>query len=731
MTAMVIDTTTTTSISTAEKEGLLSPNSLIQQYRSDDRQEQQLYRDSCQQVLNDISNVKSLVKDLKETKDIYYPSTATTLSVLKIDNNENNELYDSSARLLNDKLSSCVQHLEKLNTRVSDTSSKVLVTGDLNSGKSTLVNALLKREILPVDQQPCTSIFCEVLSTTTTTTTDVSDTVVHAIKDIASYDEQNDTTYHALEARHLYNVLTEEEQPYKMLKIYSPRDLTITQDSLLHNGLIDIALIDSPGLNTDSIKTTAVFAREEEIDVVVFVVSAENHFTLSGKEFLWNAANEKTHIFIVVNRFDNIRDKERCKRLILEQIKQLSPATYDRADDLVHFVSAGHQVNAPDFIKLEQKLRSFVLHNRMGSKLSPAKNYLANVLRDLYFISTVNESKSEETLNTCIHNLQYNFLPGYSTLINVKNTLQRDLQELKETSMKAIEQKTSSSLYACTSDKVLDASIQSIQYPGLFLSWQYAQDIADSLSSKLQNDLRTVESNAREDTIASLKEMNTMTLDTLRACGDMDDITTKIHDDVLRSTTHNRPIHINVQARDFLLDRKIVDDKKIALSGLATVSATTMFFKAINLKDIALNVISRYLNPLDDSTAALPSRRFIAYTLTTVGVLSAGWTAYSFISVIPQAIQNNLKQKFQTAVHHQKFAQTHTHRLIQSADQVLEAKKNEIVYRLKEVIAEKETEKSEIENDVLQAKAALHHFRALVTKSDALLIKVQEASLAV
>lgn len=717
MTAMVIDTTTT--ITT--EQSVLSPNGLIQQYRSDDRKEQQLYRDSCQQVLNDISNVKSLVEDLKESEDIYYPSTSTTLSVLKIDNNENNELYDSSARLLNEKLSSCIQHLEKLNTRVSDTSSKVLVTGDLNSGKSTLVNALLKREILPVDQQPCTSIFCEVLSTS-----DASDTVVHAIKDITSYDEQNDTTYHTLEARHLYNVLTEEEQPYKMLKIYSPRDLAITQESLLHNGLIDIALIDSPGLNTDSIKTTAVFAREEEIDVVVFVVSAENHFTLSGKEFLWNAANEKTHIFIVVNRFDNIRDKERCKRLILEQIKQLSPATYDRADDLVHFVSAGHQVNAPDFIKLEQKLRSFVLHNRMGSKLSPAKNYLANVLRDLYFISTVNESKSEETLNTCIHNLQNNFLPGYSTLIDVKNTLQHDLQELKETSIRTLEQRTSSSLYACTSDKVLDANIQSIQYPGLFLSWQYAQDIADSLSSKLQDDLRTVENHAREDTIACLKEMNTVTVNTLKACGDMDDITTKVHDDVLRSTTNNRLIHINVQARDFLLNRKIVDDKKVALSGLATVSATTVFFKAINLKDIALNVISRYLNPLDDSTA-LPSRRFIAYTLTTVGILSAGWTAYSFISVIPQAIQNNLKQKFQTAVHHQKFAQTHTHRLIQSADQVLEAKKNEIVYRLKEVIAEREAEKSELEGDVLQSKAALHHFRTLVTKSDALLIKVQDS----
>jgi mitofusin len=36
------------------------------------------------------------------------------------------------------------------------------VTGNLNAGKSTFVNALLCREIMPIDQQPCTTVFCEV-----------------------------------------------------------------------------------------------------------------------------------------------------------------------------------------------------------------------------------------------------------------------------------------------------------------------------------------------------------------------------------------------------------------------------------------------------------------------------------------------------------------------------------------------------------------------------------------
>lgn len=37
-------------------------------------------------------------------------------------------------------------------------------------------------------------------------------------------------------------------------------------------------------------------------------------FTLSAKEFIAAAANEKRYVFIVVNRFDNIKDKEKCRK---------------------------------------------------------------------------------------------------------------------------------------------------------------------------------------------------------------------------------------------------------------------------------------------------------------------------------------------------------------------------------------------------------------------------------
>ena len=51
----------------------------------------------------------------------------------------------SIANLIDERIGSSINHIDKLRLRVEDASSKVLVTGDLNAGNSTFVNALLRR----------------------------------------------------------------------------------------------------------------------------------------------------------------------------------------------------------------------------------------------------------------------------------------------------------------------------------------------------------------------------------------------------------------------------------------------------------------------------------------------------------------------------------------------------------------------------------------------------------
>lgn len=57
----------------------------------------------------------------------------------------------------------------------------------------------------------------------------------------------------------------------------------------------------------------ALFSWQEKIDIVVFVVSADNHPTESAQSFLGNESNEKAYLFIVVNKFDQIKQREVSK----------------------------------------------------------------------------------------------------------------------------------------------------------------------------------------------------------------------------------------------------------------------------------------------------------------------------------------------------------------------------------------------------------------------------------
>src|SRR5258708_13328528 len=76
--------------------------------------------------------------------------------------------------------------------------------------------------------------------------------------------------------------------------------------------------------------------------------------------------------------------------MVLEQIKELSPRTYEDANDLVHFVDSLVGKDDPSFEDLEASLRSFVLVKRAKSKLNPASTYLSNLLSDIELLLGAN-----------------------------------------------------------------------------------------------------------------------------------------------------------------------------------------------------------------------------------------------------------------------------------------------------------------------------------------------------
>ncbi|KAL1743687.1 hypothetical protein HDZ31DRAFT_40410 [Schizophyllum fasciatum] len=419
----------------------------------------------------------------------------------------------SIANLIDERITASISHMSKLRARVEDTSSKVLVTGDLNAGKSTFVNALLRREVMPVDQQPCTTAFCEVHDAAE----NEGKEEVHVVKEGASYDIRDEATYTRAPISDLEEIVGENEdnENQVLIKLYLA-DTRAPAESLLNNGVVDISLIDAPGLNRDSIKTTAVFARQEEIDVVVFVVSAENHFTLSAKEFLHNASNEKAYLFIVVNKFDQIKNKDKCKRLVLDQIRQLSPGTYEDAEDLVHFVDSASALQPytanPAFDDLESALRSFVLVKRSKSKLGPVQTYLSNLLGDVELLAGTNKILAEKEYKQATEELAAK-RPVVEKMKGGRDSLEEGLEAVEEEGVGKATNKArtrlSDALERVGQGKlaVEEGMAKLPSWPGLLGVWDYAREVRRALLESLDAAVKLSEDEARLITTAGVSKV--------------------------------------------------------------------------------------------------------------------------------------------------------------------------------------------------------------------------------
>ncbi|KAI8380809.1 hypothetical protein BD560DRAFT_487438 [Blakeslea trispora] len=508
--------------------------------------------------------------------------------------------------------------------RLLHSNSKILITGDLNSGKSTLVNALLKTpELLPVDQQPCTSMFCQVYNAP-----QQRDPLLHAFNDIHLYQPHDPSTYTVIPFDQLYDLLTLEEPPFKMLRLYT--DLTPHPSLIAHH---QITLIDSPGLNTDSIRSTTEYAQEEEMDAVVFVVNAENHFTLSGRAFLQSIT--QPNVFIAVNKFDHIRDKERCKRLILEQIRDVSPLLYEQADQLVHFVSAAYGADATGFRQLEESLCRFVLQIRLESKLLPIQKSLLDYTRTMVSQAKQRTDQTQHQLDQLASELDV-FLKDYARLVEAQH-------QIKHTFHPFIQQTVINTREAFTSQ--LDPSslwadvIQQVQYQGMHRIWSYAQSMRQGLYTSLNQRLAWMEQEANRQTETCRRQMYQCIAEQIGQPPSWTSQTEQLKRD------NRAEVDLQVQLSDLLCNR--MDDKKLSLT---TASLAILLLETETLQQQGVYWLSRLLKPMTAHASHQYARQVIGWSLTCISLVSVGWTAYAFLSDMPGALETNLKRKFELAM---------------------------------------------------------------------------------
>jgi mitofusin len=434
---------------------------------------------------------------------------------------------------------------------------------------------------------------------------------------------------------------------------------------------------------------------------------------LQGKEFLWNAANEKTHIFIVVNRFDSIRDKDRCKRLILEQIRQLSPATYADAEDLVHFVSAGNvdlepgsrKLDAPDFARLEQRLRAFVLENRTKSKLLPAKNYLVNLLKDIHVLSEANAQKASDTYAKATMELEQD-LPAYEHLLRVRDQVLAKVEKVAEVAVSSIQMHAQTRLNQAVHD--VGHAVRHIEYPGILLIWQYAQDIADSMVQSLLQDVNKEEQQSRQETAKCLERLHSMGSEHLGAYGMAADV-----NKMYVKKKNERRVAITVEATDFF---DLVLDDKLSGAALSAGAMAMVGGRMLGFKD-AVSSIWSVSNLMGESNV----RRWV---VPVIGVASVGFLVY-VVSDMRHAVERKLVKKFKQAVRDTDYVESQGHRIARESRKVLRVEGWEIQNRIQKAIEQKEQKRNDTEAVALVSKETTEYFAAVLANSGLLLEKVE------
>lgn len=229
---------------------------------------------------------------------------------------------------------------------------RIQVVGTVKNGKSSFTNALMGKEILPVDDIPCTAVVSEVkygekekavVHFCSPIPTGLFDEIPKATREyIRKYNDGKDANGGDVQIPPLeipYNqldeyvaipepsmdILTDEEKlkeyrskidqesPYDVAELFIPAEL-------LKNGT---EIIDSPGLNESPKRTIVTLNYLEKADAVIYLLDASHPITLEEKKVVEKQLLELgfTDMLMVANRIDLVRNKNRQILYIKAQVQ--------------------------------------------------------------------------------------------------------------------------------------------------------------------------------------------------------------------------------------------------------------------------------------------------------------------------------------------------------------------------------------------------------------------------
>ena len=215
------------------------------------------------------------------------------------------QLMENAAELKMQNAHALIQDMMK---RVEENSFSIAVVGEFKRGKSTFINALLGKDILPSDILPCSATLNRV-------TFGVKPGVLIKFKD---------GTEDQVEINKLQDYVTKltdesEEMATKVKEAVVSYPIPYCQNN--------VEIIDTPGLNDDATMTDVTLSVLPHVDAAVLVIMAQSPFSEYERAFLEDkllTSDLGRVIFIVtaIDRLNRPEDADRVVKAIKDRIRK-------------------------------------------------------------------------------------------------------------------------------------------------------------------------------------------------------------------------------------------------------------------------------------------------------------------------------------------------------------------------------------------------------------------------
>lgn len=226
---------------------------------------------------------------------------------------------------IKEKIDQIDEELQRIKTRKF----RVAVVGEFRRGKSSFINALLGREILPVDALP--------------TTATINRITYGAVPQAFLYYKDGRQEKVAIDELSQYvTKLTAQSLDYAA-KI---REAVVEYPSIFTQNYVD--LIDTPGMNDDDLMNQVTLKQLEQIDLAIVALSVSSPLSDTECRFMVQLleSEEIRQIVVVVTKIDQIRERERAK--LIAYLRQRIP------EKVLEKLKAKYSAEDPIFLKFER-----------------------------------------------------------------------------------------------------------------------------------------------------------------------------------------------------------------------------------------------------------------------------------------------------------------------------------------------------------------------------------------